>query len=137
MAALGAARNTKERIGDVTAYPVKGSTTCYAGGLAVFNAGYAAPGTAATGLIALGRFEETMANAGADGAVTARVKRGIFKFGNSASGDAIAQADCGADCWIVDDQTVAKTNGSSTRSRAGKIVAVDADGVWVKLGLGD
>ena len=44
------------------------------------------------------------------------------------------QADVGADCYIVDDQTVAKTNGTNTRSVAGKIIAVDADGVWVKLG---
>ena len=48
--------------------------------------------------------------------------------------DAIVRADVGADCYIVDDQTVAKTNGSNTRSVAGKIIAVDADGVWVKIG---
>ena len=29
------------------------------------------------------------------------------------------------------DQTVAKTNGGNTRSRAGKVFDVDADGVWV------
>ena len=63
-----------------------------------------------------------------------QVKRGTFKYGNSSAGDLIAQADVGADCYIVDDQTVAKTNGSSTRSVAGKIIAVDADGVWVKIG---
>ena len=40
----------------------------------------------------------------------------------------------GSDCYIVDDQTVAKTNGTNTRSVAGKIIAVDADGVWVKIG---
>lgn len=136
MAALTAARNTKERIGEVFDFPVKGSTTCYGGGLAVLNAGYAAPGTAATGLVAIGRFEESVANTGADGAVKVRVKRGTFKFLNSAAGDAIAQADVGADCYIVDDQTVAKTNGTNTRSRAGKIEGVDADGVWVQLGLG-
>lgn len=42
----------------------------------------------------------------------------------------------GADCFIVDDQTVAKTNGTNTRSRAGIVAAVDADGVWVQIGLG-
>lgn len=137
MAALSAARNTKERIGAVAEHPVKGSTTCWQGGIAVLNAGYAAPGTAATGLIAIGRFEESVANTGADGAVKARVKAGVFQFGNSAAGDAIAQTDAGADCFIVDDQTVAKTNGSNTRSRAGKIMAVDSGGVWVLIGLGN
>ena len=39
--------------------------------------------------------------------------------------------DIGKDCFIVDDQTVAKTNGANTRSRAGKVFDVDADGVWV------
>lgn len=137
MAALSAARNTPERTGNVFDFPVKAATTCHQGGLAVLNAGYAAPGSAATGLIAIGRFEATADNsAGAAGAATARVKRGIFKFANSAAGDLIAQADAGADCYIVDDQTVAKTDGTGTRSRAGKIAAVDADGVWVEIGLG-
>lgn len=137
MAALTTARNTPERTGDVFGVPVKASVKPIQGGIAVLNAGYAAPGTAATGLVALGRFEETADNsAGSNGDLTALVKRGIFKFGNSAAGDAIAQADVGADCYIVDDQTVAKTNGTSTRSRAGQIVAVDSDGVWVQIGLG-
>lgn len=135
MAALSSARNTKERIGEVFGLPVKANTTCYQGGLAVLDAGYAAPGRVAVGLVAAGRFEETTA-AVAAGDATVRVKRGIFKFANSAAGDLIAQADVGADCYIVDDQTVAKTNGGATRSRAGQIVAVDADGVWVQVGLG-
>lgn len=136
MAALTSARNTPERAGDIFDFPVKAGVKPIQGGIAVLNAGYAAPGTTATGLIAVGRFEETVDNtAGADGAVSARVKRGIFKFVNSSAGDQIAQADVGADCYIVDDQTVARTNGSNTRSAAGKIVAVDADGVWVMIGL--
>lgn len=137
MAALSAPRNTPERVGNVEEFPVKASTTCYQGGIAVLNAGYAAPGTTATGLIAIGRFECGADNsAGAAGAIKTRVKRGTFKFKNSASADLIAQADAGADCYIVDDQTVAKTNGTSSRSRAGIIVAIDSDGVWVQLGLG-
>ena len=51
--------------------------------------------------------------------------------------DLIAQADAGSDCYIVDDQTVAKTSGTNTRSRAGIVLAVDADGgVWVQVGPG-
>lgn len=137
MTALATARNTKERSGGVLDIPVKASTACYQGGLAVLDAGYAAPGRTATGLIAAGRFEENADNStGAAGAIYARIKPGIFKFANSGSSDAITQADVGADCYIVDDQTVAKTSGTSTRSRAGLIIAVDSDGVWVQLGLG-
>jgi hypothetical protein len=135
MSALTAARNTQERAGEVFGFPVAASTTCHQGGLAVLNAGYAAPGTTATGLVAIGRFEES-ATAISAGDASVRVKRGVFKFANSASADAIAQADAGADCYIVDDQTVAKTNGTNTRSRAGQVVAVDSDGVWVQVGLG-
>ena len=135
MTALTAARNTKERIGETFDFPIKAATACYQGGLAVIDAGYAAPGRTATGLVAAGVFAES-ATAVAAGDATARIKRGVFKFANSASADLIAQANVGADCYIVDDQTVALTSGSNTRSRAGKVVAVDADGVWVQIGLG-
>lgn len=137
MTALAAERNTKERAGDIAEHPVKAATRIYQGSLVVLDAGYAAPGRTATTLIAVGRCEETADNTtGAAGAIKARVKRGTFLFANSSAGDLIAQADVGADCYIVDDQTVAKTNGTSTRSRAGKVVAVDTSGVWVQLGLG-
>ena len=55
------------------------------------------------------------------------------QFANSAATDAITLADIGKDCFIVDDQTVAKTDGSGTRSRAGRVFDVDADGVWVEF----
>lgn len=135
MAALSQARNTPERLGRVLGWPVKAATTVHQGSLVVADAGYAAPGRTATGLVALGRAEESVTAVAAGDAVV-RVQAGIYKFGNSAAGDAIAQADAGADCYIVDDQTVAKTSGTNTRSRAGIVVAVDADGVWVQVGLG-
>lgn len=137
MAALTTARNTPELSGGVRGYPVKGGVKAIQGGIAVLTAGYAAPGTTAVGLVAVGRFEEMVDNtSGADGAASVRVKPGTFKYANSSAGDLIAQADVGADCYIVDDATVAKTNGTNTRSRAGQIVGVTADGVWVQIGLG-
>jgi hypothetical protein len=136
MTALTAERNTPQLDEGLYGQPMKGSTKIFRGSLVVLSSGYAAPGSTATGLIALGRAEETVDNSsGSDGDKTVRVKPGIFRFGNSASSDAIAQADVGADCYIVDDQTVAKTNGTNTRSRAGKIHSVDATGVWVSIGL--
>jgi hypothetical protein len=115
--------------------PVKASTKCIQGGIAVLDAGFAAPGRTAVGLIAIGMFEDTADNsAGAAGAIGARVRRGIYKFQNSSAGDLIAQANVGVDVYIVDDQTVALTNGTNTRSRAGKAVQVDTDGVWVEVG---
>lgn len=135
MAALTAPRNTLERVGPINAFPVKANTTVHQGGLVVLDAGYAAPGRTATGLIAAGR-AETSATAIAAGSAQVPVKVGTFKFGNSTAADLITQADVGADCYIVDDQTVAKTSGGATRSIAGKIIAIDSDGVWVKVGAG-
>jgi len=137
MAALTQARNTPQAVGGLQSHPVKSGAVCFQGGLAVLAAGYATAGAVGVGLIALGRIEETADNTGGiDGAIRVEVRPGVFKFANSAAADAIAQADVGADCYIVDDQTVAKTNGGNTRSRAGKVMGVEADGVWVQIGIG-
>lgn len=135
MAALTQDRNTPLRASEQFDFPVAASTRLYAGSLACINAsGFLTKGAVATNLKAVGVVEAGADNsAGADGAVRAKVRRGTFRFANSASTDLIALADVGADCYIVDDQTVAKTNGSSTRSVAGKIRDVDATGVWVEI----
>lgn len=133
--ALTQARNTPQKAGEVFDFPVKGSTTVHQGALVVLAAGLAVGGSTATGLIAVGRAEASVTAVLAGDALVP-VRRGIFKFANSAAADAVAQADVGSDCYVVDDQTVAKTNGSNTRSRAGKVAGVEADGVWVQIGLG-
>jgi len=134
MAALTAARNTQSlgAVLDVQDYPVGATTTIYQGSLVALNAaGYAVPASTAATQFALGRAKSTVVNTGSNGAKIVAVETGTFKWGNSGSSDAIAQAEVGDFCWIVDDQTVAKTNGSGTRSRAGRITGVDAGGVWV------
>lgn len=136
MAALTQPRNTPQAIGGIFGFPVKAGAKCFQGGLAVLAAGFAAPGSVAAGLVAVGRFEETADNTtGIDGALMVPVRTGVFKFANHGA-DAITSAEVGSDCYVVDDQTVAKTHAADTRSRAGKVVAVDADGVWVQIGLG-
>lgn len=104
------------------------------GALVVLNAaGYAVKGSTATGLTACGRAEETVDNSGgAAGDLRIKVKPGTFQWANSASGDLITIADRGKTAYVVDDQTVAKTDGTGTRSAAGTIVDVDALGVWVR-----
>lgn len=130
---LSADRNTPVRTGDEAVYGVKAGVTIYAGALVVLQGGYARPGRTATGDVAVGRAEERAVGGGSDGAVTCRVRRGVFRFANSSAGDAITAAEIGSTCYVVDDQTVAKTNGSSTRSAAGVVWDVDASGVWVKI----
>lgn len=135
MTALAQDRNTLRRNGDQMEPPVAANTRIYAGSIVAINAGgYAVPGSTATTLKAAGVAERRADNTGgAAGDMRVRVSRGVHQLGNSASTDAIALTDIGADCYIVDDQTVAKTNGSNTRSVAGKVFDVDADGVWVKF----
>lgn len=90
--------------------------------------------TTATGLKAAGVAQGLADNsAGGNSAINVSVRRGVFRFANSSAGDAIALADVGATCYAVDDQTVAKTDGTGTRSAAGTIRDVDADGVWVQI----
>lgn len=136
MVALTADRNTPTRKTDLVEKPAAAAKTFFAGALAALDAnGRITPGAVATTLKGLGRVEVFVDNAaGAAGAVTVKVRRGTFRWTNSAAADAITDADIGTDCYIVDDQTVAKTNGTNTRSVAGKIMDVDALGVWVRSG---
>lgn len=132
--ALTKDRNTPMQDAELIAVPVAAGVVCYAGGLAAANAGgYATPGATATTLTYLGRFEEWVDNsAGSAGDLSVLVRRGkAFKFKNSGT-DSIGQAGLGKPCYIVDDETVAATNGSSTRSAAGVVVAIESDGVWVE-----
>lgn len=135
--ALSADRNTPQKSGRRLSFPVKGTTKIYAGALACLNAsGLLVPGAAATTLVAVGRACQQVDNSGGgDSDVSCEVEGGVFRWKNSTSTDAITKAEIGDDCYVVDDEQVAKTDGSSARSKAGKVVDVDADGVWVATGL--
>ena len=137
MTALTTDRNTAMRSGGLASYPVTAAVKCYAGGIAVLDAaGNVKPAVTATGLICVGRFEESADNtAGAAGAINAKILRGTFRYANSSAGDLITAAEIGDLCYLVDDQTVAKTDATGTRSAAGKIVDVDSAGVWVRMGI--
>lgn len=136
---MGAAtqdRNTPQLIGDIDVYPVLAGAKIFAGTQVVLDSnGWAKPGVTGTGLVCAGRAEERVDNtAGQNGDKTVRVKRGVFKYFNSADADEITQAEIGDTCYIVDDQTVAKV--ATGRSPAGLIVSVDAQGVGVFMGYG-
>lgn len=142
MAALTEERDTPRRgensVADLETIKLAASTKIYAGSLVCKNAtGNAVPGTAATTLVAMGRAEYTVDNStGLVDTKSIDVRPGTFRWGNSSAGDLIAKADVGTICYVVDDQTVAKTSGGSTRSVAGKVVEVDSLGVWVRTGIG-
>lgn len=134
MSALAADRNTPLKDGEIIAVPVATGVKIFAGALVAASAtGFATPGATATTLTYLGRAEAQADNTtGANGAISVQVRRNkAFKFANLGA-DLVVQADLGKNCYIVDDQTVAKTSGGSTRSVAGKVLGVESDGVWVE-----
>lgn len=127
------------------------------GAILVFDpaSGFGTQGKTATGLIALGIaeapemamvvagqppavFSDLYDNTGGTGGgITCQYRQGVFSFLNSAAGvDLIAASNIGSDAYIVDDQTVALTDGNGTRSRLGKIVNLDTNGaVQVQVGI--
>ena len=132
MAALTKDRNTPRRDGEFIRVPVKAATTIYAGSLVASPAaGHAEPASAAQNLKALGRAEELADNSGgAAGDISVLVRRGVFRWANSAGAGELANTDIGADAYFADDQTVTKASAGS--SKAGKVLAVDSEGVWVE-----
>ncbi len=135
MAAATSDRNTERRAGNNFAFPAKGGARIFLGALVVLSGGYALNGRAGTGLVCVGIAEETVDNTnGPDGAQTVKVRSGaLWRFDNSGGADQITLADVGANAYIVDDQTVAKTDGGNARSVAGKVRDVDTQGVWIAL----
>ncbi|WP_153159676.1 hypothetical protein [Zoogloea sp. 1C4] len=135
MAALTQDRQTPRRISVDFEFPVAAATKIYGGSIVCINtSGLATKGATSTTLKAVGVADASADNsAGAASAIRVKVRRGCFKLANSGSTDQITLADIGADAYIVDDQTVAKTSGSSTRSVAGVIRDVESDGVWIEF----
>lgn len=132
MTALIEGRNTPKKVGGTHVGTVAAAVRIFPGAIIMRNAdGDLTPATTATGLIGVGRAEQYIDNSeGLAGADTVIVEGGYFKYANSDT-DPITKADIGTVCFAVDDQTVAATDGSATRSPAGIVDDVDDRGVWV------
>lgn len=119
--------------------PVEASTHIRQGVMvAITLAGYLVEASADPSLRVLGRAEEEVDNgAGAAGALSCKVRRGIFGWTNSAGTLAIADAHVGRTAFAVDNQTVSLRNPTGEYPVAGRIYDVDADGqVFVEHGVG-
>lgn len=138
MAALTGNRNTPQLL-DLAPAPRVGAVAAaqkiFAGAIIMRNAtGFLVKGATATGLVGVGRAEALVDNTGgAAGDTTAEYAPGVFRYENSATTDEITAADIGSVCYAVDDQTVAKTHATNTRSPAGTVEDVDDLGVWVRF----
>ncbi|WP_428568706.1 MAG: hypothetical protein ACP59X_09895 [Solidesulfovibrio sp. DCME] len=132
MAALTKDRDTKARSGQRYGDPVAAGAVIFAGAMVALNAsGYAVPASTATGLTGRGRALESVDNSGgAAGAVAVPVERGVFCFANNGE---VTRAHINGKAYAVDDQTVAPTDGTGTRSAVGTIRDLDVFGVWVEF----
>lgn len=136
MTAATTDRDLQEVAGRARAFPLEAATKIFAGTMCAVNAaGRLTKGATSTTLKCVGVAPQAYDNSGGvAGAITGEPQRGVYgPFANSASADAIAAADVESTCYMVDDQTVAKTNGTNTRSAAGIVHQVDAAGVWVRF----
>jgi hypothetical protein len=133
MAALTGHRNTR-RFGTGStpdlSFATAASTTTYKGGLVGVNSsGYAvsASSSAALKIAGIDKYG-TDNSSGSAGDKRTTVEQGCFHFQNSSGADAIAADDFGKPCYVVDDQTVALTQGegSTLRPLAGIIVGYDS-----------
>ena len=134
--------DTPTRAGDAIVLPVEASTLIYRGTIAARNAaGNLVPAADAAGLVVLGRCGGPDNNAVGDvdnsqgeaGDISGRVDRGIFAWNNSTA-HPITAANIGQVAFCEDDNTVG-TDPGVHGVRAGVIVEVDEDGVWIDTRL--
>lgn len=135
MTAAVADRAAHRREGKLLGAQVAANTRIFAGTVVVCNAGgFAVPGSAALGLVVLGVAEDCADNrsGGNGGCVVSIRRRSAIKLLNF-PGDPVTQVHMGKPAYLVDDQTVAATNGGGlgVRSVVGVVDGVDPDGVWI------
>lgn len=135
MSVLTQDRSTPRLAGDMREGDVAANALIHAGAIVVRGAdGFLREGQEGAGLVGVGCAEERVDNrGGVDGDKQLSYRSGIFRYANSAGGDEITSADIGQKAYLVDDQTVAKTNGTGARSPAGFVDGLDVDGVWVRF----
>jgi len=102
------------------------------GEIALMKDGYVFEGKAVVGARCIGTFACQFDNTGGADGLEVDVNLGHdgseFTFANSAGGDAIAQAQVGSKCYVVNAFTVAKTDGGGTRSVCGVIWRLKKNG---------
>lgn len=133
--ALTQGRNTVEiaNAARVVVIAVAASKVIYGGAMVALDSdGNAIPAIQDEDLIIVGRAEETVDNAtGAAGAVSVKVKRGVFLWDNdSTAANKVTVAHLFQNCYVLDDCTV--TSLATGSSVAGKVVGIYDDGIAVE-----
>jgi hypothetical protein len=146
MALTGPKKTQMMAVGGMLVIAVAAIAACQQGGLCILDDGYGRPAREGQGADnaakavdaathrCIGIFTESVVGGVANGDVKTTIQSGSFKFKNSAAGDLIGVTEIGRRCYIVDDETVAKTSPNATRAVAGIVQEIDADGgVWVAV----
>jgi len=144
MAALTWARTTPMHQDDgssqVMTPEVQDGVVIWTGAIVVLDGGKAAPARSAVGLTVLGVARDTVDNRTFPTDLYGHMRRvsvvsGVAQYENSRATDEITGADVGHTCFLVDDRTLARTDGGGKRSPAGTVHEVGHDRrVWVDLG---
>lgn len=122
--------------------PVAAATTIYQGALVatqIGGSGYAVNASADRSLRVIGVAAQKVVNTtaegyGSAGDLSVPVLRGVFPFTNSSSTDAISDADIEQPCYVVDNDTVARTSNFGLRPVAGIVSKVEDGKVYVEIG---
>lgn len=117
----------------VLVLPVAGNTTIRQGAIVVVDGGYAkeAPGSATA--IAAGLAEADVDNTGGtDGDKTVLVRRGVFRLQVDPA-DPVGPADLLKEVYLSGPDSVAKTDGTGTRPKAGRLLSLEGGYAWVEV----
>lgn len=117
--------------------PLTAAATVYRGSVAVTRSGYlVAPSTPQSTDIVWGIVNKAGAGTAdtgpgivggtTNGNVTVEVSTGSFFLQNGTGADALAQSNVGATVYLINENTVGATNGSSTRPIAGEFLGLAA-----------
>lgn len=130
---------TEIRCGSLMPVPLAALALVLQGTFAVVNANGFAVASAEVGgadQSCVGIWDHSAENTGADGDVVACVRRKQQFLVRNSVADPVTQADLGSAVFIEDNQTIAKTDGTGTRSLGGYFMGFDLqypDCVWVEI----
>lgn len=130
---------TEIRCGTLMPVPLAALALVLQGTFAVADVnGYAIPSADVGGVDqnCLGIWDHSAENTGAAGDVVACVRRKQQFLLCNSSTDPVTQVDFGSPVYIEDNQTIAKTDGTGTRSLGGRFMGFDVQNpefVWVEI----
>ena len=115
--------------------PVTANAQLYRGAIALTRSGYCVEATSPQSTdVCWGLYEEYgpgfadtipgILGGSTNGAVTVEIATGAFYLQNGTAGDLIGQANVGALCYVINENTVGLTSNGGTRPVAGAILSV-------------